>query len=210
MSAPSANRVYWCDTCHVPLMNTICLACGSQGRNIASATLVPVFRPEIHYLKKHLSSDLHPYFKELETWVTPAKYTYYYQGKPFLKMSASMERFNKLSMDKMVKKQRRSQREMLLTFRKANKDYIERLQYEAENFIRSTVAKFNKRPILVSFSGGKDSTLVSHLVMSALGRSDILHILADTTIELPDTYQYIQDFKRMHPLTPFVRSGEQE
>ncbi|MDM8557178.1 phosphoadenosine phosphosulfate reductase family protein, partial [Desulfococcaceae bacterium HSG7] len=103
---------------------------------------------------------------------------------------------------KMVKKQRRSRREMLLTFRKVNKDYIERLQYEAENFIRNTVAKFDKRPTLVSFSGGKDSTVVSHLVMSALGRSDILHILVDTTIELPDTYQYIQDFKRMHPLTP--------
>ncbi len=117
-----------------------------------------------------------------------------------------MEQFNKLSPDKKIKKQHRSRREMLLTFRKANKDYIERLQYEAENFIRSTVARFNQRPIMVSFSGGKDSTVVSHLVMSALGRSDILHIFADTTIELPDTYQYIKEFQRIHPLTPMITS----
>jgi phosphoadenosine phosphosulfate reductase len=184
----------------------MCLACGSQGHNIAPATLVPVFRPEINFLKKHVSPDLHSYFKELETWVTPRSYTYYYQGKPFLKMSAAMEQFNKLSPDKKINKQHRSQREMLLTFRKANKDYIERLQYEAENFIRSTVARFNQRPIMVSFSGGKDSTVVSHLVMSALGRSDILHIFADTTIELPDTYKYIKKFQRIHPLTPMITS----
>ncbi|MBF0303411.1 MAG: phosphoadenosine phosphosulfate reductase family protein [Desulfamplus sp.] len=64
-------------------------------------------------------------------------------------------------------------------------------------------------PVLVSFSGGKDSTVVSHLVMNALGRSDILHIFADTTIEFPDTYRYINDFQQQHPLTPFITSRSQ-
>ena len=35
--------------------------------------------------------------------------------------------------------------------------------------------------MMISFSGGKDSTVTSHLVRTALGSNDILHVFGDTT-----------------------------
>ena len=39
----------------------------------------------------------------------------------------------------------------------------------------------NCRPWIIGFSGGKDSTVTSHLVRTALGSNDILHVFGDTT-----------------------------
>ena len=45
--------------------------------------------------------------------------------------------------------------------------------------------------------------------MKALGRPDTPHLFADTTLESPDTYQYLQVFSRQHPRTPLLRRGPQ-
>jgi phosphoadenosine phosphosulfate reductase len=207
MSKPKSARTYWCDSCQVPLLGELCGACGAEGRNLAAATLVPVFRTEINYLRKHIVQDLHPWLRELELWVTPTNYTYYSHGEVLFKLSAASADVAPGKMkpppQALAKRTRSDALELL---REANKNYIERLQYEAESFIRKAVSQFSGRPILVSFSGGKDSTVASHLVMNGLGRSDILHIFADTTIELPDTYKYLQSFQKEHPLTPIISS----
>ncbi|MDR3555563.1 MAG: phosphoadenosine phosphosulfate reductase family protein [Syntrophobacteraceae bacterium] len=205
MSKPASARTYWCDSCQVPLLGELCGACGAKGRNIASATVVPVFKTEIRYLRQHVAQDLHPWLRELEMWVNPVNYTYYSQGKVLFKLTATPADVapGRVGHQAIAKRTRKDALERL---REANKNYIERLQFEAESFIREAVSQFRGRPILVSFSGGKDSTVASHLVMNALGRSDILHIFADTTIELPDTYKYLQRFQTEHPLTPFISS----
>jgi len=59
---------------------------------------------------------------------------------------------------------------------------------------------------MVSFSGGKDSTVVSDIVRRALGRSDILHVFGDTTLEDPNTYRYVRDFREQNPLVPFFEA----
>ena len=51
--------------------------------------------------------------------------------------------------------------------------------------------------MFVSFSGGKDSTVVSHLVTKALGSHKVLHIFGDTTLEHDLTYEYKKDFLKM-------------
>ena len=208
MTRNLASRAYWCDSCQVPLLGKHCLACGGEARDI-SASLVPVFRPEISYLKKQDASGLSLSLRELETWVNYTSHTYYTHGTPLLKMSTTKGCINRTKNAKPLRLNHRTKKEILSKIKTANRDYIEKLQYEAENFICQAAEKFNSRPILVSFSGGKDSTVVSHLVMAALGGSDILHIFADTTIELPDTYKYIKEFQRKHPLTPFVISRSQ-
>ena len=205
MSKKTLKRTFWCDTCHVPLMENRCLCCGSDGRDICSATLVPVFTPEIQYLKRQVDPCLHPLLKEGEIWISPGNCTYYCQGIPVLKLVAGNGKATVLCSSDQIKPLRRSKKKWLETLKKANKGYIEHLQYEAEDFIRSTICSFKGKTVMVSFSGGKDSTVVSHLVMSALGRSDILHIFADTSIEFPDTYKYLTQFQRRHPLTPFIR-----
>ncbi|EFK09477.1 phosphoadenosine phosphosulfate reductase family protein [delta proteobacterium NaphS2] len=200
------GRTYWCHTCHVPLMGDACLSCGSKAKDICSAAIVPVFTPEIQYLKKRVDPSLYPLLKEGEIWLSPGNCTYYCQGVPVLKLVAGNGKATPLTDPEQVKPLNRSKKTWLRTLQKANKGYMEHLQYEAEDFIRSTIASFKGRTAMVSFSGGKDSTVVSHLVMGALGRSDVLHIFGDTSIEFPDTYGYLEEFQRRHPLTPFIRS----
>ena len=58
--------------------------------------------------------------------------------------------------------------------------------------------EYDPKTIIVCFSGGKDSTVVSNLVMRALSSESILHIFGDTTLEFPETYAYIERFKKAH------------
>ncbi len=200
------KRAYWCDSCQVPLIAKHCSACGSTGRDLCAAALIPVFQPEIQYLKKQIDPKLHPLLKEGEVWVAPGTYTYYCQGIQIFKLSASQDCAKISDQAGKLKPQRRTRKKWLTILQQANKRHLEELQYEAEDFIRQTVAAYSGKTILISFSGGKDSTVVSHLVMNALGCSDVLHIFADTTIEFPDTYTYLQQFQQQHPLTPFIQS----
>jgi phosphoadenosine phosphosulfate reductase len=206
MSKPTGKRAYWCDSCHVPLLGKRCLACGSKGRDLCAASLVPVFRPEIQYLKKLVDGDTQALLKEGEIWVAPGHYNYYCQGKVIFKLAANTDKVTIPSEAYELKPLARTRKKWLATLQQANRKYIEDLQYEAEDFIRQTVAVHGNKTTLISFSGGKDSTVTSHLVMNGLGRSDVLHIFADTTIEFPDTYTYIKDFQHQHPLTPFIQS----
>ncbi len=74
----------------------------------------------------------------------------------------------------------------------------------AEPFVQQTVAKYQMRTPFVSFSGGKDSTVVSTIVLRALNNPSIIHIFGDTTLELPETYDYLERFRNQHDLTPFL------
>lgn len=206
MSKAKGKRAYWCDACHVPLLAGECLACGAKGRDLCSASLVPVFQPEIQYLKQLLDSAIHPLLKEGEVWVAPGHYAYYCQGIVIFKLTATTEQVTISPETLKLKSLARTRKQWLTTMQQANRKYIEDLQYEAEAFIRQTLAAHGDKTTLISFSGGKDSTVASHLVMNGLGRSDVLHIFADTTIEFPDTYQYIKEFQQRHPLTPFIQS----
>nr|WP_320015557.1 phosphoadenosine phosphosulfate reductase family protein [uncultured Desulfobacter sp.] len=206
MNKPIGKRAYWCDACHVPLLGPKCLACGAQGRDLCAATLVPVFRPEIQYLKKIVPKEVHPLLKEGEVWVALGQYAYYCQGILIFKLAAKTEQVTMAPEAEQLRPLTRTKKQWLTNLQQANRRYIEDLQYEAEGFIRNTVTEHGDKTTLISFSGGKDSTVASHLVMNGLGRSDVLHIFADTTIEFPDTYQYIKDFQQHHPLTPFIKS----
>jgi phosphoadenosine phosphosulfate reductase len=167
---------------------------------------MPVFRPEIQYLKRLVPKEIHPLLKEGELWVASGQYSYYCQGILIFKLSASTEKVVISSDSEKLSPLARTRKQWLTTLQHANKKYIEDIQYEAEEFIRQTVAEHGHKTTLISFSGGKDSTVASHLVMNALGRSDVLHVFANTTIEFPDTYQYLKDFQQQHPLTPFIES----
>lgn len=206
MSKRAGKRAYWCDSCQVPLLNEQCLACGSKGRDLCAASLAPVFRPEIQYLKKQIAAEIHPFLKEGEIWVSTGNYTYYCQGVPIFKLSATNGNVETPAQVGKLKPLGRTKKKWLATLQQANRKYIEYLQYEAEDFIRRTVESYSGKTTMVSFSGGKDSAVVSHLVMNGLGRSDVLHVFADTTIEFPDTYAYLQKFQQQHPLTPFIQS----
>lgn len=56
--------------------------------------------------------------------------------------------------------------------------------------IRQTVNEFGLDKVYISYSGGKDSTVLSHIAKSMY--PDILHIFSNTTNEYPETIQHIK------------------
>ena len=61
---------------------------------------------------------------------------------------------------------------------------------KSKQMIQEAVEEFGLDKIYISYSGGKDSTVVSHLVKQMY--PNILHIFANTTCEYPETIKHIQ------------------
>lgn len=70
---------------------------------------------------------------------------------------------------------------------------------EAHSFIRNAASKFPEERIVVSFSGGKDSTVTADLAVKALSNPSLVHIFGDTTLEFPSTIEYAHRFRDAHP-----------
>lgn len=75
---------------------------------------------------------------------------------------------------------------------------------EAIDYIKKQSEAYDLNSMFVSFSGGKDSTVTSDLVTRALGTKGIIHIYGDTTLEYPETKNYIQRLKSSNRETPFL------
>jgi phosphoadenosine phosphosulfate reductase len=75
---------------------------------------------------------------------------------------------------------------------------------EAVGYIKNIAKDFDQSSIFCSFSGGKDSTVTSNLVMRALDTEKIIHIYGDTTLEYPTSADYIAEFRKRYPSTPLL------
>lgn len=67
--------------------------------------------------------------------------------------------------------------------------------------IRQTVAEFGLEKVYISYSGGKDSTVLSHIAKSMY--PSILHLFANTTNEYPETIEHIR-WEREHNSTNII------
>ena len=61
---------------------------------------------------------------------------------------------------------------------------------QSKYLIKQAVSEFGLDKVYISYSGGKDSTVLSHIAKSMY--PDILHIFANTTNEYPETIQHIR------------------
>lgn len=77
----------------------------------------------------------------------------------------------------------------------ANEQYMEDFTERSRNFIRNVAASVS-RPVTVSYSGGKDSLAVLHLVSECMDDFELL--FADTGIEFPETVQNVKDVSRIY------------
>lgn len=89
----------------------------------------------------------------------------------------------------------------------ANLDYLKTRTNEAMSFVGRVRGKFPHHLCIVSFSGGKDSTVVSHLVRWALHPARVIHVFGDTTLEDPNTHRYMQRFRQQTPNIEFWRTS---
>lgn len=78
-------------------------------------------------------------------------------------------------------------RRTLLSLREMN---LESKIIQTRFLIRQAVTEFGLDKVYISYSGGKDSTVLSHIAKSMY--PDILHLFANTTNEYPETLQHIK------------------
>ncbi len=74
---------------------------------------------------------------------------------------------------------------------KANAPLLQRLTNKAIDFIHTVIAEYNL-PIVVAFSGGKDSLAVLLLVRQAISDQNFSTMFIDTGIEFPETLENVE------------------
>ena len=207
-----AKSIYWCSSCKIPVIdNSICPLCGTHGKQISQNGICnPVFLQEKRLLSKILNDNL----SEKNVWYLGSSY-YLIDGKrirvPYVDFYKNKHHFSisaELRSD--VENEDSIPNEDL--YIKANERYINELIYEAEDYITTLVETLKQKPgknymPTVSFSGGKDSTVVSRVVRDALQNESIIHYFGDTTLEFPSTHIYVDDyFRKENPFTPMLPS----
>lgn len=206
------RSVYWCSHCEIPVIgNAICQLCGTPGKQISQNGICnPVFLQEKRLLSKILNNDL----CEKNIWYLGSSY-YLIDGK---RVRVPYVDFYKSKGHLLVSEELRSKIENNDSipnedlFIKANERYINELIYEAESYITSLIDMLKERPgkkymPTVSFSGGKDSTVVSRVVRDALQDESVIHYFGDTTLEFPSTHTYVENyFRNENPFTPMIPS----
>jgi phosphoadenosine phosphosulfate reductase len=203
--------VFWCEECNIPLYEKTCPICGKTAERIGS-DLRPVFPEERLLLEILLDTPFR--YKNASVWNAAGNH-YYADGK---KINFSVSDVKEIDLEE-IKKQLQLYTpkntysafdEMIVRFILANRKRYEYIVNEATQYIREKAEKFQTNEMFVSFSGGKDSTVVSSLVLRALSNPQILHIFGDTTLEFPETLDYVARFKKDHPKTPVLSSRNRD
>ena len=200
-------EIYWCSECRTPVIQTstqadkgMCPICKRQTKYLAS-DLRPVF-PEERLLVELLLKKKPNELVEKSVWASNNRY--YVEGKT---ISISNDLYQSVDTDKIVDllQQNKSENSYeyfekhMATFVMANQDRLNYLIDEAHSFIRNAASKFPEERIVVSFSGGKDSTVTADLAVKALSNPSLVHIFGDTTLEFPSTIEYAHRFRDAHP-----------
>ena len=213
-------EVYWCKECKVPIIKQI---------NQSDKEICPICRGKLDYLSK----DIRPVFPEerlliellLEkeanslinssVWASDSKY--FIDGKKKIIQNKTFNELKpKLFKDKLNKYQKYNSYEnfnrQISKFITANKFRFLYIVDEANEFIKKISEKYEEEKIVISFSGGKDSTVVADLVVNALGNPSLVHIFGDTTLEFPTTIEYAERYRNSHKHAIFqiAKNNEQD
>lgn len=207
-----SKTVYWCNKCEIPIIEkNICPLCSSKNITMSNNGICnPVFAQEkklLSYIFEKDISDKNVWYLGNSSYFIDGKrkrlpYTEYFDSRKYLEIA------NDLKSD-IENNDKINNADLYL---EANKMYINELIYEAEEYITSLVRMYSEDTIkkyipTVSFSGGKDSSVVSRLVRDALHNESIIHFFGDTTLEFPATHTYVEDvFREENPFTPMIPS----
>lgn len=211
-------ETYWCGDCQVPLIKAagtadknICPVCGGKDATYLCADLRPVF-PEERLLLELMTAKPFAYI-EKSVWASNNRY--YIEGKP---KAISLRTYKKHSPEEIGRllEQYRSDnsdlhfKQNIERFVQANKGRLNFLFDEACAFIKESAEDYPRENIVLSFSGGKDSTVTTDLVVRALGDPSLVYIFGDTTLEFPLTLEYVARFRRNNPKAIFKTAKNKE
>lgn len=206
------SDIYWCENCKVPLYDKTCECCGSKGRRITT-DIRPVFPEERLLLEILLDKEIGTYDNS-SVW-NCAGNKYLIDGE---RIKFSIKDLKEKDADKVREQYEKfadaisydSFNQYMDKFVSANKSRYEYIVKEAVDYIKESTKNYTTKDMFVSFSGGKDSTVTSSLVMRALSEPKVLHIFGDTTLEFPETIEYVKRFKKENPYTPVVSSKNKD
>lgn len=205
------SEIYWCKNCNVPTYDRRCCVCGNKGNKIAT-DLRPVF-PEERLLIEILIDK--PFkFKNSSVWNTSGN-RYIIDG---IKLNLSIKELMQKKVEEVVSKLSELKgnnsydnfHKYIEKFIKVNNKRYNLITTEAIDFILNQKQNYNYDEMFVSFSGGKDSTVVSDLVVKAFAKPEIIHVFGDTTLEFPMTIEYAKRFKRNNIRTPLLYAKNKE
>ncbi len=196
-----STTLYWCEECNVPIFEPVCPKCGNEGKYIAT-DIRPVF-PEERLLLALIQGKENPHcYEHSSVWYGSGAYII--NGK---KIKISITEINRWSLEKIkaIKEAYDAYvnsiddsyfKENISVFIEANKDRYNSITEEAMRFVLKYKDQYEIEDMMVSFSGGKDSTVTSHIVNTALGTNKVLHVFGDTTLEFPTTLEYKKRFNK--------------
>lgn len=195
-----SSTIYWCEECNIPIYNDTCPVCGNKGKYIAT-DVRPVFPEENMLISLILTGN--PFeFQKKSMWYGANNYII--DG---VKHKVSISEINKWPIDKVKALKEEYEKnavdidytyfdEYKIRFIEANRDRYNYITEEAVNFVQQYTKRYSLEDMMVSFSGGKDSTVTSHIVNVALGTNKVIHIFGDTTLEFPYTLEYKKRFNK--------------
>ena len=211
-------EIYWCNECLIPIIHTstsvdkgICPVCSRPTRYLAS-DLRPVF-PEERLLIALLLDKSPSTFMNSSVWAVNSRY--YVDGKS---ISISAHTFEKANTDELSSKVKDLSEIIdysffnnnIEKFIAANQNRLSYLKNEAFEFVRKAAEKYKEEDIVISFSGGKDSTVTADVVTKALSNPSLVHIFGNTTLEFKTTTEYANRYRENHPMAIFQIAKNEE
>lgn len=210
-------EIYWCCECKVPIIKYansidkyVCPECGADTAYLC-ADLRPVF-PEERLMFEILQGKPLAY---LDKSVWASNNRYYVDGKSITITS----RTYKKQTPEFIREQLNQYKAQnsydffninIFTFIKVNKARLDYIIDEARVFINKAVEGYPPENIVISFSGGKDSTVTADLTVKALSDPSLVHIFGNTTLEFPLTIEYANRFRKDNPMAIFKTAINKE
>ena len=211
-------EIFWCKTCRIPIIQSvnqidkgICPICGRKTKYL-SADLRPVF-PEERLLLEIVLNKSPNELKEKSVWAMNNKY--YIDGESISIPNSTFQTEDTDMIREKIKYNEKNNdydffNENIEKFKSANKIRLDFIKNEASDFVIKTAANYDEEKIVISFSGGKDSTVTADIVMKALSNPSIVHIFGNTTLEFPSTTKYAERYRRNHPQAIFITAKNEE
>lgn len=208
---------YWCEICKVPIIKHLndldldsCPRCGNKTTYLGS-DLRPVFPEERLLLEVLLGKPLA--FLGMSIWASDNRY--YVDGKLITITTSMYKHANSLKIQEQLGIHKLSNsyvyfQENIETFLEANKARLDYIIDEAHTFIQENAAQYPREYIVVSFSGGKDSTVTADLSVKALSDPSLVHVFGNTTLEFPLTLEYVERFRKENPKAIFKTAMNKE
>ncbi len=202
--------IYWCKKCDEPVFNDEMHKCSCDG-NLKKISEGSVFNPVFWQERKLLGKIAGEDFSNTKMWYMGASryfyngqahrisYTNWYKEKKHLFVAEELR--NDITIERDY--------ETYIGMVNANLTYLQGRIYEAEKYVVDTYEKYKGQNYIptISFSGGKDSTVVGRLVRDALQDNTVIHFFGDTTLEFPETYDYVKTkFREENPTVPMIPS----